>query len=100
LNQMYSLHYGTVPIVRATGGLDDTVDQAVGFKFHDYTREALIGTIRAAIAAYGDREGWRKMMLAGMARDHSWEHAAGEYQELYNQVLGITQPIAAKAVTG
>jgi starch synthase len=98
LNQMYSLHYGTVPVVRATGGLDDTVDEAVGFKFHDYTREALIGTIRAALAVYADKPEWLKMMRAGMARDHSWEHAAAEYGELYNQLLGVPQRVAATAV--
>jgi starch synthase len=100
LNQMYSLHYGTVPIVRATGGLDDTVDEAVGFKFWDYTREALIGTIRDALAAYADKPKWLAMMRAGMARDHSWEHAAGEYQELYNGLLDGSQAVAKAAVTG
>ena len=100
LNQMYSLHYGTVPIVRATGGLDDTVDETVGFKFKDYTREALIGAIREAISAYADQPAWLGMMRAGMARDHSWEHAAGEYEELYNQLLGVSQPLAPKAVAG
>ncbi len=100
LNQMYSLRYGTVPIVRATGGLDDTVDETVGFKFKDYTREALIGAIREAISAYADQPAWLEMMRAGMARDHSWEHAAGEYEQLYNQLLGVSQPLAPKAVTG
>ncbi|MCP5120639.1 MAG: glycogen synthase, partial [bacterium] len=68
LNQIYSLRYGTVPVVRATGGLDDTVDSTTGFKFTDYTAEALLDTIRAALEAYRDKNGWEAMMRRGMAK--------------------------------
>ena len=56
LNQMYSLRYGTVPVVRATGGLDDTIDSETGFKFRDYTAAAMLAALREAVAAYGNPE--------------------------------------------
>ena len=59
LNQMYSLRYGTVPIVRATGGLDDTIEETTGFKFSGYTGEALLGAVRQALATWRDRQAWR-----------------------------------------
>ena len=83
LNQIYSLRYGTVPIVRATGGLDDTIDGETGFKFEEYSGTALLGTIRAALRAYEDRDLWRSMMRAGMAKDFSWSASAAEYGALY-----------------
>jgi starch synthase len=83
LSQMYSLRYGTVPIVRATGGLDDTVDEETGFKFHGYSPEALLVAIRAALAAYRDRNGWIERMRLGMAKDFSWGASADRYRELY-----------------
>ena len=83
LNQIYSLRYGTVPIVRATGGLEDTVDDETGFKFHDYSPAALAGAIGAALYAYQDREGWIARMRHGMADDFSWDASAERYQELY-----------------
>ncbi len=86
LNQTYSLRYGTVPVVRATGGLDDTIDEDTGFKFHDYTGAALLEAIRAALAAYQDREQWMRMMLAGMRKDFSWEASAVEYSALYRRL--------------
>jgi len=87
LNQIYSLRYGTVPIVRATGGLEDTVDAATGFKFREYTPEALLEAMHAALAAYRDRERWERMMRAGMAKDYSWKRSAGEYAALYRRLL-------------
>jgi starch synthase len=91
LNQMYSLRYGTVPIVRATGGLDDTVDGSIdegtGFKFHGTTPEALLATIRTALKEWRNREAWVARMRRGMAKDFSWGASAAKYQELYRAVL-------------
>ncbi len=89
LNQMYSLRYGTVPVVRAVGGLEDTVEswppeQSTGFKFSDYTGQALLDTVRAAVRAWSDREAWRRMMVRGMNKDFSWEAAAAGYARLYS----------------
>ena len=83
LSQLYSLRYGTVPIVRATGGLEDTVDELTGFKFTEYTPEALLEAIREALAAWSDRPGWLERMRRGMAKDFSWDAAAVQYQRLY-----------------
>ncbi len=87
LNQIYSLRYGTIPIVRATGGLDDTIDEETGFKFRDYTGSALADAIRAALAAFQDQKLWRAMMLRAMSRDFSWDASAAEYLTLYRQIL-------------
>ena len=86
LSQLYSLRYGTVPIVRATGGLEDTVDEFTGFKFTEYTPEALLEAIRQALAAWSDRAGWLERMRRGMAKDFSWDAAAVEYQSLYRSL--------------
>jgi starch synthase len=86
LNQIYSLRYGTVPVVRATGGLDDTIDKDTGFKFHDYTGTALFEAIRAALAAFHDSESWTETMLAGMRKDFSWNASAVEYSALYRRL--------------
>jgi starch synthase len=91
LNQMYSLRYGTLPIVRATGGLKDTVDNYVeetgggtGFVFADLNPSSLVNTVGWALSTYFDRpEHIRKMRQTAMARDFSWERAAGEYERLY-----------------
>lgn len=85
LNQIYSLRYGTVPIVRATGGLEDTVDEETGFKFRDYSAAALTTAVRAALLAFEDREAWTERMRLGMAKDFSWEASAARYQELYQR---------------
>jgi starch synthase len=87
LNQMYSLKYGTVPVVRATGGLDDTIEPGTGFKFWEYSGSALAGVLRAAREAFADPEGWRATMLAGMARDFSWRVSAAEYARLYERLV-------------
>jgi starch synthase len=86
LNQIYSLRYGTVPVVRATGGLDDTIEPGTGFKFWNYSGSALVGALRAAREAFADAEGWRATMLAGMAKDFSWNVSAGEYGRLYERL--------------
>jgi starch synthase len=86
LNQIYSLKYGTVPIVRATGGLDDTIREGTGFKFSEYSEAALKVAVRAACAAYQDREKWTAMMRRGMQQDFSWKVSAAEYAALYRQL--------------
>jgi len=86
LNQIYSLRYGAVPIVRATGGLDDTVDETTGFKFREYTGQALLGAIREALAAWKNREAWQARMRRGMAQDFSWDASAAEYKRLYQSL--------------
>jgi starch synthase len=87
LNQMYSLRYGTPPVVRATGGLNDTIDKETGFKFADYSSEALLGAVREGLAAFEDREAWRERMRLGMRRDFSWKASAEQYSALYRRLL-------------
>ena len=87
LNQIYSLRYGTVPVVRATGGLDDTIDSDTGYKFTAYSGEALTHALREALAGYKNRTGWQAMMDIGMARDFSWDSSAREYDKLYSRLL-------------
>jgi starch synthase len=86
LSQLYGLRYGTVPIVRATGGLEDTVDELTGFKFTEYTPEALLEAIRQALEAWSDRPAWLERMRRGMAKDFSWDAAAVQYQSLYRSL--------------
>jgi starch synthase len=92
LNQIYSLKYGTVPLVRATGGLDDTIEnwdprtqKGTGFKFTRYTGEALLATVRAALQAFHDHAGWETLMRNGMAKDFSWNASAREYVRVYER---------------
>ena len=87
LNQMYSLRYGTVPVVRATGGLDDTIDGGTGFKFREYSAPALMAAIREASAAFENRPEWEGMMRRGMQKDFSWRASAAEYAALYRKLL-------------
>lgn len=94
LNQIYSLKYGTVPIVRATGGLDDTIADfnpltaaGNGFKFQDYTASGLLEAIQRALRVYSDRPTWEKLMLRGMSADFSWERSAREYLKVYQETL-------------
>jgi starch synthase len=86
LNQMYSLRYGSVPVVRATGGLDDTIDAETGFKFEPYTGEALLAAMQAAAAAWGEKGTWKSMMRRGMLKDYSWSASAAEYSALYKRL--------------
>lgn len=90
LNQMYSLRYGTIPIVRAVGGLDDTVQNfdAVGgtgngFKFREYSADKFLEKIYEALFAYYDKDAWRALQRNGMKEDNSWENAARKYVQLY-----------------
>ncbi len=86
LNQIFSLKYGTVPVVRATGGLDDTIEDSTGFKFRDYSGDALLETVRLALKAYRDLNQWVQRMRRGMEKDFSWSASAGEYVELYRRL--------------
>jgi starch synthase len=88
LNQIYSLRYGTVPVVRATGGLDDTIDSETGFKFAEYSSAALLAAVREALAAFSNRDAWQETMRRGMTRDFSWKASAGRYSALYRRLLG------------
>ena len=90
LNQIYSLKYGTVPIVRATGGLDDTIEAfdiehgtGTGFKFVEYTGTAMLRSVRQALHLFMDERIWRRIQLNGMARDFSWKASAVEYVKVY-----------------
>ncbi len=86
LAQLIALRYGAIPIVRATGGLADTVREGYdgnGFRFYDYTAEALIGTIQRALTCFRDITGWPILRARGMREDHSWAAAALEYVALY-----------------
>jgi len=94
LNQMYSMRYGTVPIVRATGGLADTVTafdptrgRGTGFVFEDYTPEALRAAIERALAAYGQQRSFKNLITRIMALDFSWERAAREYVRAYERAM-------------
>jgi starch synthase len=92
LNQIYSLKYGTVPVVRATGGLDDTIEaydpvtgRGTGFKFQAYDAPSLLGAIHEALSVFrNEPAAWRQIQLNGMARDFSWEVSAAEYARLYD----------------
>ncbi|HEY4766643.1 MAG TPA: glycogen synthase GlgA [Candidatus Sulfotelmatobacter sp.] len=93
LNQIYSLKYGTVPIVRATGGLDDTIEpwdartgKGTGFKFSEYNGESLLLTIKHALTAYRDQTSWQALMRNGMNKDFSWNASAREYGKIYEKV--------------
>jgi starch synthase len=102
LNQMYSLRYGTVPVVRFIGGLADTVcdpegapaatprGKAVrqtGFVFADYSPAALLAALRRALGAYRDRRKWRALQVRGMKQDHSWDRSAREYVNIYEDAI-------------
>ncbi len=95
LNQIYSLRYGTIPVVRATGGLDDTIEPydpytgaGTGFKFHEYSAEAMLESLSEAVALWkGDRERWEGLMREGMRRDFSWTASARRYVEVYQQAI-------------
>ena len=94
LNQMYSLRYGTVPVVRATGGLFDTVHDVdveagtgTGFTFSEYSPAALLGALRRALGAHGNRTVWRRIQKAGMLQDFSWDASARAYVEVYQRAM-------------
>src|SRR3974390_3373932 len=93
LNQIYSLKYGTVPIVRATGGLDDTIEpwdprtsRGTGFKFFEYSGDALMAAIRQALLAFHDHFAWETLMRNCMSRDYSWTASARDYVRVYERI--------------
>jgi len=98
LNQMYSLRYGTIPVVRATGGLDDNIEaydaassMGNGFKFATYDAEDLLATLQRALMLYRDRAAWERLMQRGMQADFSWVTAAQTYTDLYAKALAKRQ---------
>jgi starch synthase len=110
LNQIYSLKYGTVPIVRATGGLDDTIEQydvqhgaGTGFKFAEYTGAAMMKAVRQALHLFVDERIWKRIQLNGMAKDFSWRASAIEYVKVYaaaRQARGLPDLVQHKAASG
>ncbi len=99
LNQMYSLRYGTVPVVRKTGGLADTIvnyaprtGKGTGFVFIRPEPAELLKALRAALNLYGERKAWKALMQAGMAEDFSWSKAAMEYEKLYEKLIPKAAP--------
>ena len=96
LNQMYSLRYGTVPVVRATGGLADTVRDAFepdgnGIRFTEYTSAALVEAVARALELFRNAKQWKKLQQAGMRRDFSWDASAREYVKVYEGVAGAAR---------
>jgi len=94
LNQMYSLRYGTVPLVRAIGGLADTVVDyvpgargATGIVFREYTPEALLSALLRTLELFRDRRRWAALQRAGMSRDYSWDRSAREYVKIYERAM-------------
>ena len=92
LNQIYSLKYGTVPVVRATGGLQDTIDEQPmgggnGFKFWGYSADALLEALQRALETFRNKEEWAQIVQRGMAQDFSWEKPAQEYIRVYERVI-------------
>ena len=94
LNQMYSLRYGTVPVVRAVGGLADTVTDyapgrktSTGFVFKPYKPDALLEALTRALSLYANRGAWEALQRAGMKQDHSWDRSAQEYVKIYERAL-------------
>ena len=95
LNQIYSLKYGTIPVVRATGGLENTIEEwnadnrtGTGFKFYGYHPGDFLWAIDRALWVFAnDKDGWRTLMRNGMGRDYSWQHPARDYVGVYEEVL-------------
>lgn len=94
LSQLMSLRYGTVPIVRETGGLKDTVEAyneyehtGTGFSFANYNAHEMLGTIRYALSVFRDRkQDWNGLIQRGMKQDFSWNRSAGKYEALYEKL--------------
>ena len=86
--------YGSIPVVRRTGGLADTVIdfngcQGNGFTFGPYTGEALLAAIKQALGVFKDKTAWTRLMKNAMTADFSWERSAREYQELYQKIISL-----------
>ena len=96
LNQLISFRYGSVPVVRATGGLRETVKAVSadtqtgnGFLFKEYSSRALLGALKEAVCSYRKTCSWKRIMLNGLEEDYSWENAAKRYARLYQSSLNI-----------
>ena len=94
LNQLYSLKYGSVPIVRGVGGLEDTIidytkspDIGTGFKFYDYSKKALLDAVERGLVVYKEQSAWQSLIKKCMSEDFSWEKSANEYVELYKKAM-------------
>ena len=86
LNQLYSLRYGTLPVVHAVGGLNDSIREGAegwGFRFDNEDLQGLLAAVDRALTLWSDRSSWRSAMQRAMARDHSWDRAAEQYEALY-----------------
>jgi starch synthase len=102
LNQMYSLRYGTVPVVRAVGGLDDTIQnfdratrQGNGFKFYGYNSDQLLEKVHEALSVFSDRPVWQEMVVNCMSADCSWDRSAKQYAELYERLIRSSSAASA-----
>ena len=105
LNQLYSLRYGTLPLVYATGGLVDTVKQVndtgskgTGFLFKQYTQTALLGTIDFALSLYGKPKTWEKIVKRAMSEDFSLKAMAEKYDALYETMIATSKNITVKNI--
>jgi starch synthase len=94
LNQMYSLKYGTIPIVRGVGGLDDTIEnferttrRGNGYKFYEYSAERLLEKFYESLLVFYDKDMWQVLQRNGMSADLSWEHSAHEYMDAYRRII-------------
>jgi starch synthase len=102
MNQMYSQRYGTVPVVRATGGLADSVQDAArpdgtGFTYTENSGAALLAAIERATTIFGDRKAWRRLQLNGMRREFGWQASAARYLEIYRRVTAAKQEFTPSA---
>lgn len=97
LGQLIAMRYGTVPVVRKTGGLADTVvDGVTGFVFEEKTPEALVETCRKACELYRDAEAWQKLVVSGMEQDFGWKESAKRYVELYETAISDRRAVKKK----
>jgi starch synthase len=97
LNQLYSLRYGTIPVVRKTGGLADTVvpfdrETGTGFVFSEYSTDDMMAAIKQALKVYADPALWQALMIRAMSEDWSWDKSACQYMELYQSIYSKKHP--------
>ncbi len=103
LNQMYSLRYGTIPVVHATGGLDNSVidllrrpDSGTGFKFYNYEPSAFLEAITSALRSFKDQRQWVEIQKRAMEQDFSWDRSAGQYMDVYEKVLASKRALGPR----
>jgi starch synthase len=96
MEQLYALSYGTVPVVRGTGGLDDTVvdlmvnpEEGTGYKFEEYSAEAFLETLDRAVRDFSDQDRWLSAVRRGMAGNFSWDNSAALYESVYRNALEV-----------